>query len=102
MTCTYPKAQLLIKMKCLFPFLGSCRRPLRAANRKTDSAFITPEPRITRSKTKTPKHKVAIVFSSDEENSLDEGENILCLNLRQWTSQNAFGSSSLGELRIQE
>ncbi|XP_070791467.1 condensin complex subunit 1 [Pituophis catenifer annectens] len=50
----------------------SCRRPLRAANRKTDSAFITPEPRITRSKRKTSKHKVTIVFSSDEENSLDE------------------------------
>ncbi|XP_032069968.1 condensin complex subunit 1 isoform X1 [Thamnophis elegans] len=50
----------------------SCRRPLRAANKKTDSAFITPEPRITRSKRKASKHKVNIVFSSDEENSLDE------------------------------
>ncbi|XP_039194642.1 condensin complex subunit 1 [Crotalus tigris] len=50
----------------------SCRRPLRAANRKTDSAFITPEPRITRSKRKTPKHKVTLVFSTDEEDSPDE------------------------------
>ncbi|KAL7988486.1 hypothetical protein Chor_007405 [Crotalus horridus] len=50
----------------------SCRRPLRAANRKTDSAFITPKPRITRSKRKTPKHKVTLVFSSDEEDSPDE------------------------------
>lgn len=90
------------KLNVLFPFLGSCRRPLRAANRKTDSAFITPEPRITRSKKKTSKHKVTIVFSSDEENSLDEGENIFCLNLRYWTSQNVFVSLSFGETRMQE
>ncbi|ETE61105.1 Condensin complex subunit 1, partial [Ophiophagus hannah] len=50
----------------------SCRRPLRAGNRKTDSAFITPNPHITRSKRKSYKHKISIVFSSDEENSLDE------------------------------
>ncbi|XP_063150770.1 condensin complex subunit 1 [Candoia aspera] len=50
----------------------SCRRPLRAANRNTDSSFMSPEPSIARSQRKTSKPKVSIVFSSDEENSLDE------------------------------
>ncbi|KAG8130240.1 hypothetical protein E2320_016803 [Naja naja] len=49
----------------------SCRRPLRAGNRKTDATFITPSPHVTRSKRKTSKHKVLIVFSSDEENGLE-------------------------------
>ncbi|XP_025023310.1 condensin complex subunit 1 [Python bivittatus] len=50
----------------------SCRRPLRATNRNTDSSLFSPEPRVVRSQRKTSKPKVSIVFSSDEENSLEE------------------------------
>ncbi|XP_062984497.1 condensin complex subunit 1 [Elgaria multicarinata webbii] len=51
---------------------SSRRRPLRAANRDIESSFITPEPRISRPRRKTSKPKVAVSFSSDEENSTEE------------------------------
>ncbi|XP_042309788.1 condensin complex subunit 1 isoform X2 [Sceloporus undulatus] len=51
---------------------SSRRRPLRAANRDTDSDFITPKPHVTRSHRKTVKQIISVVFSSDEENSLEE------------------------------
>uniref|UniRef100_A0A8D2J0Y1 Condensin complex subunit 1 n=1 Tax=Varanus komodoensis TaxID=61221 RepID=A0A8D2J0Y1_VARKO len=57
------------------PFTGSRRRPLRTANRDTNSAFITPEPCNSRPRRKISKPKIAVVFSSDEENSPEEGEN---------------------------
>ncbi|KAJ6658260.1 hypothetical protein lerEdw1_020532 [Lerista edwardsae] len=48
------------------------RQPLRAANRESDSSsFITPESRPRR---KASRPKMSIVFSSDEENSPEEGE----------------------------
>nr|XP_060618633.1 condensin complex subunit 1 isoform X2 [Anolis sagrei ordinatus] len=51
---------------------SSRRRPLRTSNRDADSSFITPEPRVSRSRRKTPKPKITVVFSSDEENSFEE------------------------------
>nr|XP_008117482.1 PREDICTED: condensin complex subunit 1 [Anolis carolinensis] len=50
---------------------SSRRRPLRSSNRDSDSSFITPEPCVSRPHRKT-KSKITIVFSSDEENSLEE------------------------------
>uniref|UniRef100_A0ABM5FR67 Condensin complex subunit 1 n=1 Tax=Pogona vitticeps TaxID=103695 RepID=A0ABM5FR67_9SAUR len=50
----------------------SRRQPLRAANRDAGSPFITPEPRLSRSRRKTSRRKISIVFSSDEENDLEE------------------------------
>ncbi|KAM6469220.1 condensin complex subunit 1 isoform 2-T2 [Liasis olivaceus] len=50
----------------------SCGRPLRATSRNTDSSLFSPEPRIAQSQRRTSKPKVSIVFSSDEENSLEE------------------------------
>ncbi|KAH0628547.1 hypothetical protein JD844_009881 [Phrynosoma platyrhinos] len=60
---------------------SSRRRPLRAANQDTDSSFITPEPRVTRSHRKAVKQAISVVFSSDEENNLEEGENMFCVCL---------------------
>ncbi|XP_044305684.1 condensin complex subunit 1 isoform X1 [Varanus komodoensis] len=51
---------------------SSRRRPLRTANRDTNSAFITPEPCNSRPRRKISKPKIAVVFSSDEENSPEE------------------------------
>ncbi|XP_019404499.1 PREDICTED: condensin complex subunit 1 isoform X2 [Crocodylus porosus] len=61
------------------PVAGSQRRqPLRIANREVDSPFVTPPPRMTRYHRNASKHNPsrtpAVVFSSDEENSLEEDE----------------------------
>ncbi|XP_077201947.1 condensin complex subunit 1 isoform X2 [Paroedura picta] len=54
---------------------SSCRRrPLRATNREPDSAFVTPEPRVSRARRKISRQKAYVVFSSDEENSPEEAE----------------------------
>ncbi|XP_053154023.1 condensin complex subunit 1 isoform X2 [Hemicordylus capensis] len=56
------------------------RKPLRAANRESDSSFITPEPHVSRPHRKTSRPKVSVVFSSDEENSPEED---LCAELME-------------------
>ncbi|XP_015276215.1 PREDICTED: condensin complex subunit 1 [Gekko japonicus] len=50
------------------------QQPLRAANRETDSPFVTPKPRVSRARRKISRQKASVVFSSDEENSLEEAE----------------------------
>uniref|UniRef100_A0A8C0J688 Condensin complex subunit 1 n=1 Tax=Chelonoidis abingdonii TaxID=106734 RepID=A0A8C0J688_CHEAB len=57
---------------------GSCRRPMSIANRDADSSFITPQPRVSRrcrgAALRHSSRKAAITFSSDEENSPEDGK----------------------------
>lgn len=61
---------------CFFFSAGSCRQPLSTVNRDED--FVTPQPRKLRnhkrSQKRLPPKKAVIAFSSDEENSSEDGK----------------------------
>lgn len=69
-----------------FPFVfvffsaSSRRQPLSTANRDEDKAFVTPQPRTLRNPKRAqksrPRKKPIITFSSDEENSSEDGKSL--------------------------